>query len=70
MALVERVSPNSDHVVPERQAASILGVSADTLRRQVAKGEGPCRLRLSARRVGYRMSDIENWLKSREMVAG
>lgn len=70
MALVERLSPDTDPVVAERQAASILGVSPDTLRRQVAKGEGPRRLKLSARRVGYRMSDLAEWLRSREMVAG
>ena len=70
MVQVERVSSTQDYVVAEREVASLLGVSPDTLRRQVAKGEGPRRLKLSARRVGYRMSDIEAWLRSREMLAG
>ena len=70
MAFVERVSVAHNHVVPRKQAASICGVSTDTLDRLSDKGEGPRRLKLSARRVGYLMSDIEDWLRSREMVAG
>jgi predicted DNA-binding transcriptional regulator AlpA len=69
MAFVERVSVTHDHVVPRKQAASICGVSTDTLDRLSDKGEGPRRLKLSARRVGYRMSDIEAWLQSLGVVA-
>lgn len=68
MVFVERAQV--DCVVSEKSAAEIVGLSPWTLRRQAEKGEGPRRLKLSARRVGYRMSDIEAWLKSRELVAG
>jgi predicted DNA-binding transcriptional regulator AlpA len=51
-----------DYVVSERDAAKILGVSPDTLRRLVRSGEGPQRIRISARRVGYRLSAIDAFL--------
>ena len=68
MALVERAQ--MDHVVAESATAEIIGVSKATLRRMVERGEGPRRLKLSARRVGYRMSDLAGWLNSRGEIAG
>lgn len=44
-------------IISEREAAQLRGVSVDTFRRQVERGEGPQRLRLSARRIGYRLAD-------------
>ena len=70
MALVERTHPSLDHVIAESATAVIIGVSTATLRRMVERGEGPRRLKLSTRRVGYRLSDLEDWLRSRGMVAG
>jgi predicted DNA-binding transcriptional regulator AlpA len=54
----EKNSTVPDRIVSEKTAAEIRGVSPDTLRRQAARGEGPQRIRLSPRRVGYRMSEI------------
>jgi predicted DNA-binding transcriptional regulator AlpA len=51
-----------DYVVSEREAAEIIGVSADTLRRIVKRGEGPDRIRISARRIGYRLSALNDFL--------
>ena len=48
--------PNIDRVVSEKQAADILGYSPDTLRREFRAGRGPARVRLSGRRIGYRLS--------------
>jgi predicted DNA-binding transcriptional regulator AlpA len=45
-------------VISEDEAARILGVSPDTLRRNAERGNKPERLRLSARRVGYRLSEV------------
>jgi predicted DNA-binding transcriptional regulator AlpA len=53
-------------VISEAQAAHVLGVSSDTLRRLSARGEGPKRLKLSPRRVGYLLSDCLEWLRARE----
>ena len=65
MSLVERAHASLDHVIAESATANIIGVSTATLRRMVERGEGPRRLKLSARRVGYRLSDLEAWLNSR-----
>ena len=54
-----------DCVVSERAAAEMLGISPDTLRRTVKRGEGPCRISLSPRRVGYRLTDLHAWLDKR-----
>ena len=70
LTTIERGHASLDHVVAESATAEIIGVSKATLRRMVERGEGPRRIKLSARRIGYRMSDLEAWLRSREMVAG
>ena len=51
-----------DFVISEDDAAKTLCLSKSTLRRMVANGEGPKRLKLSARRVGYRNSDLIDFL--------
>ena len=48
----------ADRIVSEREACAIRGVSPDTLQRQAARGEGPERIKLSPRRVGYRLSSL------------
>lgn len=65
---LERASDRSqvqDRVVSEVDAAHYLGCSPDTLRRMHNRGEGPRRLKISPRRVGYRLSDINTWLDAR-----
>lgn len=49
-------------VISEAAAADLLGLSAVTLKRMAARGEGPPRLKLSIRRVGYRLRDVESWV--------
>jgi predicted DNA-binding transcriptional regulator AlpA len=51
-----------DRVLSEAQAADLLGYSKDTLRRAFRAGEGPARVRLSERRIGYRLSANYSWL--------
>jgi predicted DNA-binding transcriptional regulator AlpA len=51
-------APAKDRIVSEKEAAEIRGVSRDTLRRQAQRGEGPRRIQLSERRVGYRLSEL------------
>jgi predicted DNA-binding transcriptional regulator AlpA len=48
----------ADRIISESEACVLLGVSADTLQRRSRRGEGPARLKLSPRRVGYRLADI------------
>jgi predicted DNA-binding transcriptional regulator AlpA len=52
-----------DRVVSEDAAAQILGYSKDTLRREFRAGKAPARVRLSAQRIGYRLSVLYSWLE-------
>jgi predicted DNA-binding transcriptional regulator AlpA len=54
---------NLDCVVSEAEAAEIMGYSKDTLRREFRAGRAPSRVRLSGRRIGYRLSAIYTWLE-------
>ena len=47
-----------DRIIPENEAAKLRGVSPDTLRRNAERGGKPERLRLSPRRVGYRLREV------------
>jgi predicted DNA-binding transcriptional regulator AlpA len=51
-----------DRVVSEAVAAEIIGYSKDTLRREFRAGRAPPRVRLSGRRIGYRLSAIYAFL--------
>jgi predicted DNA-binding transcriptional regulator AlpA len=48
-----------DRLITERATAEILGISPDTLRRLSHRGEGPTRRKISPRRVGYKVSEVE-----------
>jgi hypothetical protein len=47
-----------DRILTEQQYAEMDGVSVFTVRRRSERGEGAPRIRLSPRRVGYRLRDI------------
>jgi predicted DNA-binding transcriptional regulator AlpA len=53
-------------ILTERQVARWLGLGEATVYRLRHEGTGPAFIRLSARRVGYRRSAVEAWLKARE----
>jgi predicted DNA-binding transcriptional regulator AlpA len=59
-----------DRVVSENVAASIIGYSKDTLRREFKRGRAPARVRLSGRRIGYRLSAIYRFLERNTEPAG
>jgi predicted DNA-binding transcriptional regulator AlpA len=50
------------------QTAAALGINSRTLQRLAETGEGPPRLQLSLRRVGYLRSDVQSWLEQRRTV--
>jgi predicted DNA-binding transcriptional regulator AlpA len=54
-----------DAVVDYVTAARVAGLSLCTLRRLVARGEGPPVVRLSPRRVGVRACDLRAWIAAR-----
>jgi predicted DNA-binding transcriptional regulator AlpA len=59
-------------ILTERQVSDWIGLSEPTLFRHRRDGTGPLFIRLSARRVAYRKSDVEVWLSARtiERVRG
>ncbi|WP_411572525.1 helix-turn-helix transcriptional regulator [Tropicimonas sp. TH_r6] len=44
-------------------AAERVGISASTLKRMRLRGEGPRVLRLTARTIRYRRTDLDTWLR-------
>jgi predicted DNA-binding transcriptional regulator AlpA len=56
--------------VSEAETAEIIGYSKDTLRREFRAGRAPARIRLSGRRIGYRLSAIYGWLETHTEKAG
>jgi predicted DNA-binding transcriptional regulator AlpA len=52
-------------VLGRDEVIAFLGISKMTFDRLEAKGGGPRRVRLSSRRIGYRVSDIKAWLDAR-----
>jgi predicted DNA-binding transcriptional regulator AlpA len=56
-------------VLSKEQAIIALGVSKRTFDRLASLGDLPVKTRLSANRVGYRVSDIKEWLDRRRETA-
>lgn len=54
---------DASRVLTRQEAARALKISIPTLDRIHLAGTGPKRLRLSARRVGYRLSDLIAWME-------
>jgi predicted DNA-binding transcriptional regulator AlpA len=63
-AFPEQSADALDRVVSENEAAAIIGYSKDTLRREFRAGRAPPRVRLSGRRIGYRLSAIYQFLEA------
>ena len=57
----------ADPVIPRKAAARLLGLSEATFDRVCRRGDGPAALRLSARRVGFRLSDLMAWIADRRV---
>jgi len=54
-----------NRLLTEKELSTWLGLSLPTLQRMRSKGGGPKFIRLSFRRVGYRPTDVEEWLGTR-----
>jgi predicted DNA-binding transcriptional regulator AlpA len=59
---------DSVRVVDEPTAIKLVGVSPRTWDRMRARGETPPVTKLSARRIGYRVSDLAKWLDARRVT--
>jgi predicted DNA-binding transcriptional regulator AlpA len=54
-----------DVFLMETDAARVLRLSCRTLQRHRTAGTGPKFIRLSVRRLAYRLSDLQSWVASR-----
>lgn len=52
-------------ILSEREAAAFVGLSVATMERKRTLGRGPRFVRLSERRLGYRVNDLVEWLAER-----
>lgn len=52
------------------QAAHHLGYSSSTLEHWRSAGKGPDFVRMSPRKIYYRISDLDNWIESRVIAPG
>jgi predicted DNA-binding transcriptional regulator AlpA len=58
-----QVAPDDTQLLLEAQAAQLLHVGIGTMRNWRATDQGPKFLRLGARAVRYRRTDIDEWLE-------
>jgi predicted DNA-binding transcriptional regulator AlpA len=52
-------------VVTKAQFCKVTSLSEATIDRLHKRGEGPPRVKLSVRRIGYTMGEIRKWLSAR-----
>ncbi|TXM72917.1 helix-turn-helix domain-containing protein [Methylobacterium sp. WL69] len=60
-----KVQMNTRPVLPPRAAADMLGISLSTLNRLRLSGRLPPPIRLSERRIAWRLADLETFLSDR-----
>ena len=61
------VLPADDSLISTGLAARICDMSAWTLRQCIARGDGPCVVRLSGSKIGIRVRDLKAWIASKEI---
>lgn len=65
----ERAAPRAPRIKPLyidlQEAANAVGLSPTTVQAMIRKGEFPAPRELSTKRVGWLLSEIEEWAKSR-----
>jgi predicted DNA-binding transcriptional regulator AlpA len=54
-----------DAILTRTQTCALTNISEDTLSRLHQRGEGPARVQLSRRRVGYTVGAVRSWLQER-----
>lgn len=59
----------NDRILHKDDAAARAGISTRTLDRLEEEGEGPPRVRLGKRRIGYWETDLIAWLRARTSPA-
>ena len=60
------MTPSLPRIVTKKELRLIVPYSAQHILRLEKQGRFPRRIQIGIRRVGWRLSDIENWLSARE----
>jgi predicted DNA-binding transcriptional regulator AlpA len=68
-SLIDQIDMLRNRLITEAEACALYGYSHDTLRRRAARGEGPPRIKVSPRRVGYRLRDVLADIKRCEVAS-
>nr|WP_325252372.1 AlpA family transcriptional regulator [Amylibacter sp.] len=55
-----------DRILRQREVMHLTGLSRSTIYRRIQSGEFPSQIKLTARLVGWRQSDLQRWLDTRE----
>ena len=56
-------------VLTEDEAARMLRLSARTMQRLRLDGEGPRFVKLTGRRIGYAIGDLQAWIRARSVTS-
>ena len=59
---------NQYALIDRSRVAAITGLSKLTIQRLEEKGRFPRRYRLGAKRIAYRITDVEAWLKAAQVA--
>lgn len=56
----------TNEILRKPRVLAIIGIGNTSLYAAIKRGDFPAPVKLGARAVGWRRSDVENWLASRE----
>lgn len=59
------MATNEQRMLRQPEAARHVGLSASTLAKFRVRGGGPPFVRITARAIGYRQSDLDKWLSEK-----
>jgi prophage regulatory protein len=62
-------SPPAARIIREPETLAMVGVSPVTLWRWEKAGKFPKRLKIGPRAMGWKLSDIENWIEQKNEAA-
>lgn len=64
------VGMESDRVIRLPEVLHLCGLSRSALYEMISRNEFPCPVRIGARSVGWRHSEIQRWIESRQPATG
>jgi len=64
------LTDDSDRIVRDEEVQRLVGLSRSTIWREEKAGRFPKRIKISRQAVGWRLKDIQEWLRSRPLAQG